>query len=861
MLTVSAHLTSEYGPQRKHVVVFIVFFVLFGITSFLFCQPTYAQTLKVGYYEARGFNTIENDGTYSGYGYDYLMEISKYTGWKYKLITVSPTKPGSRLSRAEALELLRNGKIDIVGGISKEASIEKSLSFPFFSTGTNYGVLAASKGDARFNLENIDSLSHVTIGYYAKDAYTQELQDYFKKKKSADITFISYPTISQLNTALKNHAVDLIYSNMLRGNSQQTPLIRLNAHPFYFVTAENSPFTSQLDSALNQIVTTNPGFGESLQKKYFPNVSETNLALSPLELSYLLQNKVVTVAINKNNYPFEYWDEKNKTVKGVVGDVLAKLQRTAGLTFKYIPCSTYSEEISLLKTGKVEVVSSFANDYQWADHCGVRVTNQYMNLQMSMIVNEHVSDALNPKNSVGVLRDTYIAAKLTENKDYNHISYYRDPAVLIKNVNSGIINIGFLPTYAANYYLGKSYYAGVKIRSNTHYNYGVGLAVSKNSDTSLYTILNKGLDKIPSEELTFILNKNLLNSEDKPSLALYFFKYPFAFIGLTALIFVVIIITSLGVQKNKERRRREHYLNEEKLHLALAQTKIHVWDYDPRSNIVRFSDYETESFFQLSKKTYTPEELITVEHIHPESAGAFLRLFEDVHEGSSATSALIKVRRKYKGEKSYYKWTRMTLTLVYDDNGSVISAVGVSEDAAQEVALQEKASHDVLTKLLNRESLFNEVEDYLKAHNEMSEKTLSAIFMIDIDDFKHVNDDYGHKRGDEILIDAADALSQSFRSEDIVARLGGDEFIVFMKNAQSAETTRNRAKILLKNLTLTYPDLTVTCSIGIYLVPQDTMSFVDLYEEVDDAMYEAKSLGKSQFVLRECSDANKNYAD
>ena len=79
MLTVSAHLTSEYGPQRKHVVVFIVFFVLFGITSFLFCQPTYAQTLKVGYYEARGFNTIENDGTYSGYGYDYLMEISKYT--------------------------------------------------------------------------------------------------------------------------------------------------------------------------------------------------------------------------------------------------------------------------------------------------------------------------------------------------------------------------------------------------------------------------------------------------------------------------------------------------------------------------------------------------------------------------------------------------------------------------------------------------------------------------------------------------------------------------------------------------------------------------------------------------------------
>ena len=201
----------------------------------------------------------------------------------------------------------------------------------------------------------------------------------------------------------------------------------------------------------------------------------------------------------------------------------------------------------------------------------------------------------------------------------------------------------------------------------------------------------------------------------------------------------------------------------------------------------------------------------------------------------------------------------MTLTLVYDDSGQVISAVGVSEDAAQEVALQEKASRDVLTKLLNRESLKLEVEDYLKSRSDNGTSMLSAIFMIDIDDFKHVNDAFGHKRGDEILIHAADSLTRSFRSEDIVARLGGDEFIVFMKNAESAEVTTSRAELLMENLTLTYHDIAVTCSIGIYLVPQDTISFDDLYEEADVAMYEAKSRGKSQFVLRENTHANFDY--
>lgn len=859
MLSIGTFKTLLCQTTRKHAVAFPLLLAFLFALFFFGAQTCPAQTLKVGYFEATGFNDLGIHGAYSGYGYDYLMEIAKYTGWKYEFITMSPTKLDSRLSRTEALALLKDGKVDIVGGVSKDAISDKSLTFPFFSSGTNYGVLSANKGDSRFNSENIDSLEHVSIGYYSKDAYVKELRDYFAKKKNTRINFVKYESIGNLNYALKNYAVDLIYSNMLRSNTEQTPLIRLNAHPFYFVTAKNSPYSSQLDGALNQIVTSHPEFGEVLQKEHFPNVSKASLALSPLELSYLSKNDVVTVAINKNNYPFEYYDEKNKTVKGVVGDVLSELQHTSGLSFTYIPCNSYSEEIALVKSGKAQIISSFADDYQWADSHGVRVTNPYINLQMSMIVNDRVSDALDKNNHVGVLSDNYITAKLEKNKDYKYITSYSEPGSLINDVNNGKIDVGFLPTYAANYYLGKSYYPRIKVRSSAHYNYGGGLGVSKKSDALLYVILNKGLDKIPDEKLAYFLNKNLLNSDDKPSLTLYFLKYPYLFIGLLALLFAGIIIINFGVQRSRERRRREHFFNEEKLHLALAQTKIHVWDYDVRSNMIKFSDYETESFFQLTKKAYSPEELIEVKHIHPESAGAFKQLIADVKNGSSSTSALIKVRRRLKGDKTYYKWTRMTLTLVYDDSGQVISAVGVSEDAAQEVALQEKASRDVLTKLLNRESLKLEVEDYLKSRSDNGTSMLSAIFMIDIDDFKHVNDAFGHKRGDEILIHAADSLTRSFRSEDIVARLGGDEFIVFMKNAESAEVTTSRAELLMENLTLTYHDIAVTCSIGIYLVPQDTISFDDLYEEADVAMYEAKSRGKSQFVLRENTHANFDY--
>ncbi len=122
--------------------------------------------------------------------------------------------------------------------------------------------------------------------------------------------------------------------------------------------------------------------------------------------------------------------------------------------------------------------------------------------------------------------------------------------------------------------------------------------------------------------------------------------------------------------------------------------------------------------------------------------------------------------------------------------------------------------------------------------------------MIDVDNFKNVNDTYGHNIGDKFLKELASILKSNVRHEDIVGRMGGDEFIMFMKNTPNKEITSKRAlEIIEKVSTLTFiPSKDKpTISIGISHYPEDGSTIEELYVNADVALYKAKSNGKNCF--------------
>lgn len=163
-----------------------------------------------------------------------------------------------------------------------------------------------------------------------------------------------------------------------------------------------------------------------------------------------------------------------------------------------------------------------------------------------------------------------------------------------------------------------------------------------------------------------------------------------------------------------------------------------------------------------------------------------------------------------------------------------------------EISLKMKAQRDALTHLLNRAAFTEFVNAFLSADSRQS---LCAFYMLDIDDFKSMNDTYGHAYGDEVLQLIAQRLRAMFRQDDYVGRLGGDEMVVFMTNVPSLHLALAKGEEICRTLASISPTndrLPVTCSVGLSLAPQHGTSFDNLYHKADSALYKAKQQGKNR---------------
>ena len=150
-----------------------------------------------------------------------------------------------------------------------------------------------------------------------------------------------------------------------------------------------------------------------------------------------------------------------------------------------------------------------------------------------------------------------------------------------------------------------------------------------------------------------------------------------------------------------------------------------------------------------------------------------------------------------------------------------------------------------MTRLLNREAAKERINLFLSGEGKSG---LHAFMMVDVDNFKTVNDTYGHKVGDDVLQAVSFELMGLFRSADVIARLGGDEFVVFMKDVRTVSQVKNKARALnhaVKNIGEHKTNgIELSCSIGIALSPEDGRNFDELYPKADNAMYVSKKAQK-----------------
>lgn len=197
-------------------------------------------------------------------------------------------------------------------------------------------------------------------------------------------------------------------------------------------------------------------------------------------------------------------------------------------------------------------------------------------------------------------------------------------------------------------------------------------------------------------------------------------------------------------------------------------------------------------------------------------------------------------------------WIRNTVRFLIDiDSGHLcvmLTAKDIDTQKRKEQLLLMAAKMDKMTMLLNRETTM----DYIRKTLATRPDERHVLFMIDVDNFKHLNDTLGHQVGDTFLISLAAELKNSFRETDIVGRIGGDEFFALMKDASDPSLVTKKAQNLLltiQKVCAQYPSIALSGSIGISTYPENGTTLEQLYDKADNALYQAKGKGKNQFVF------------
>ncbi len=191
--------------------------------------------------------------------------------------------------------------------------------------------------------------------------------------------------------------------------------------------------------------------------------------------------------------------------------------------------------------------------------------------------------------------------------------------------------------------------------------------------------------------------------------------------------------------------------------------------------------------------------------------------------------------------------------LSQDMRNYLINALSASNEAAEAhkkaKEMTEQANRDPLTGLLNKGATEEVISMLLS--NESTGKESSALMMIDVDNFKGINDNFGHSSGDKVLETVGRIIHNSFKGKDVIGRVGGDEFMVLVRDIDSPVTEERLADRLEYTVmhafeSEKYADK-VSLSIGISLYPRDGRTFEELYRKADKALYYVKNHGKAYY--------------
>ena len=764
-----------------------------------------------------------------GFVIDYIQLVGKVLGVKIEFIQNKSLK--------ESFDMLENNQLDILPNIAISDERKKTIDFTNYSL-VNFQIsLGVNK---QSDIKSLSDLKNKKVSVVENSF----LEDILKKEYPSIILYKTKNTEEAIEAVASNKADAVIHnlstieylinknwlSNLktivLKDDNIQT-IVPLHLG----VKKDNLVLKSILEKA-NQNISEKDT--RNLVDKWLKNSFYEEIKLSQIEHDYLSKNKTINYCVNSNFMPIERIN--NNSVLGITSDYINIFKEKLNINFNQIEIESTKDGLNKLLTKECDLVTFVQN----SDNTNklVNLSNSHLSFPFVLVtkIDKTFISSLNSLNGkrIAYVDDTYkeILIKAYPQIEFVKVDSLKQGLKKVKNDEFfGLVEI--LPV--VGHEIQKDFSNSLKISKEIFNNAYFSMATSKDN-IILNDILNKLFSSISNENKDSINNNWISVNYEK------MVDYEKVLIAGMVFLLIIFIISLKNRQINNINSQMKKYIK-------IVDENVLTSSTDLDGNIT----YASEAFCEISG--YSKDELIGQNHRiirHSDmKESTYKELWETITSGKTWKGEI-----KNKKKNGDYYWVKASISPVFDNKGEIISYTAVREDITDKKIIEEISITDGLTNIYNRR-YFDEI--FPKIINEAKRKNeLVAFVFMDIDHFKQYNDNYGHQKGDEVLINFAACLKQSLhRSSDYTFRLGGEEFAVVyqMETKEKAVEFANNLRKNIENLKIEHKYSSVssyiTASMGLICKNANEIVIDEIYKQADDLLYQAKRSGRNQVKVNE----------